>query len=182
LAVLGAAVGALLGVVLLRLFPGDSSFWLQLLIVLGLAVAGFFAAAFARGIIDVVILVIGALAGAEIVLALLDLLRLDLGVLQWVLAVIGAVIGFMLIRRSRKSSRDWGMIILTGLIGALLVTRGLTQLFPSLQSTAIATLLVVVLAGGSMAYQGGILGRRKAGPATQVSASASGDNQPPPAN
>ena len=62
LAVLGAAVGALLGVVLLRLFPGTSDPLVHFGVVLGLALVGFFAAAFARGIIDVVILVLGALA------------------------------------------------------------------------------------------------------------------------
>jgi hypothetical protein len=39
--------------------------------------------------------------------------------------------------------------------------RGLTMLLPSLQD-AISTLIVIVLAGGSIAYQGGFLGGRKA--------------------
>ncbi len=123
LAVLGAAVGGLLGVVLLRLFPGSSDLLIQIGIVIALALAGFFAAAFARGIIDVVILVLGALAGAAIVLGLLDLFGIDLGLMNWLLAVVGGVVGLMLIRRSRRRSRDWGMVILAGLIGGLLVTR-----------------------------------------------------------
>lgn len=181
LSVLGAAVGALLGVVLLRLFDLESNVWVQMLMVLGLALAGFFAAAFARGIIDVVILVLGALGGAAIVLAFLDLFSIDLGLVDWLLAVIGGVVGLMLIRRARRSTKDWGMIILAGLIGALLVTRGLTQLFPSLQDTLIATLLILVLAGGSMAYHGGILSARKASKAqsTATGSPSSGDNPPP---
>jgi len=160
LAVLGAAVGALLGVVLLRLFPGSSDPLIQIGIVIALALAGFFAAAFARGIIDVVILVLGALAGAAIVLGLLDLFGIDLGLMNWLLAVVGGVVGLMLIRRSRRSSRDWGMVILAGLIGGLLVTRGLTILLPSLQGV-IGTLIFLVLTGASIAYQGGVLGKRE---------------------
>ena len=160
LSVLGAAVGGLLGVVLLRLIPGSGDLLIQFGVVLALALAGFFAAAFARGIIDVVILVLGALAGAAIVLGFLDLFGIELGLMNWLLAVVGGVVGLMLIRRSRRSSRDWGMIILAGLIGALLVTRGLVILLPSLQGV-IGTLIVLVLAGGSIAYQGGILRKRE---------------------
>jgi hypothetical protein len=47
-----------------------------------------------------------------------------------------SLIGFILDRRFK----DWAMIILAGLIGGL---------------------LVIVLAGGSIAYQGGFFGRRK---------------------
>ena len=64
LAVLGAAVGALLGVVLVYLLPGSSDLLLQLIVVILLAVLGFFAVGFAKGIIDIVLLVIGALATA----------------------------------------------------------------------------------------------------------------------
>lgn len=173
LAILGAAVGALLGFVLLRLFPEGSEFWVQFAVVLGLTLLGFFAAAFARGIIDVVILVLGALAGAAIVLSFLDLFTIDQGLVNWLLALAGGVIGLMLIRRSRRSSRDWGMIILSALLGALLVARGLTLLIPSLQGGVIATLIIVVLAGGSMAYQGGMFeGRKAAAPAPAPAAPA----------
>lgn len=157
---MGAAVGGLLGVVLLRLIPGSSDLLIQFGVVIALALAGFFAAAFARGIIDVVIMVLGALAGAGIVLGLLDLFGIDLGLVNWLLAVVGGVVGLMLIRSSRRRSRDWGMIILAGLIGALLVTRGLVILLPSLQGI-IRTLIVLVLAGASIAYQGGYLGKGK---------------------
>ena len=159
LAVLGAAVGALLGIGLLTLFPGDSGPWITLGIPIGLAVLGFFAAGFAKGVIEVVILVLGALAGAAIVLGFLNLFRIDLGMMNWLLAVVGGVAGLMLIRSSRKSSKDWGMIILAGLVGSLLVTRGLTVLIPSMQDTLISTIVVVVLAGGSIAYQGGLFNR-----------------------
>jgi hypothetical protein len=51
------------------------------------------------------------------------------------------------------------MIILAGLIGGLLVTRGLTSWLPFLQGAA-GSLLVLVLAGASILYQGGFLNRR----------------------
>lgn len=161
LSVLGASVGALLGVGLLRLFPGSADPWLQIAVVGGLAVLGFLFAGFARGIVDIVILVLSALAGAAIVLGVLDLFSLTSGALDWLLAIIGGVVAVVVIRRFRRGTKDWGLIILAGLVGALLVTRGLVLLLPSLQGL-ISTLVAVVLAGGSIAYQGGLLPQRGA--------------------
>ncbi len=71
LAVLGAAVGAILGVALLRIIPGTSSSpLLALFIPISLAVIGFFVAGFAKGIINIILIVIGALAGGAIMLNL----------------------------------------------------------------------------------------------------------------
>ena len=156
LAVLGAAVGALLGVVLLRLFPGSSDPLLALTIPILLAVIGFFVAGFAKGIVNIVLLVLGALAGAAIVLGFLDLFHINFGLLDWLLAILGGVVGMIMVRRFK----DWAMIILAGLIGGLLVTRGLTIWLPFL-SGALGTLFVLVLAGGSIAFQGGFFGKRK---------------------
>jgi hypothetical protein len=159
LAVLGAAVGALLGVGLLRLFPGESGPLLTLGIPIVLAVIGFFGAGFAKGIVDIVLLVIGALAGAAIVLGFLDLLQIDNGWLDWLLALVGGVVGLIMIRRFK----EWAMIVLAGLVGGLLVTRGLTVWLPFLEG-GLGTLLVIVLAAGGIAYQGGFLtGRKSAG-------------------
>lgn len=161
LAVLGAAVGALLGAILLRLFPGSSELWVQLLAVGGLAVVGFFVAGFAKGIIDIVILVLGALAGAAIAIGFMDLFSMGTDMLYWILAVAGGVIGAILIRRGRRGSKDWGMIILASLVGAMLVTRGLTIWLPSLQG-AIGTLILLALAAAGIAYQSGMLKKDKA--------------------
>jgi hypothetical protein len=155
LAVMGAAVGALLGVGLLALFPGESGPWITLGVPIALALAGFFFAGLASGFIDIVVLVLGVLAGAAITLGFLNLFNLELGLMNWLLAAVGGVAGFILIRRSRKGSQDWGVIILSGLVGALLVARGLTILIPSLDGT-IGTLIVLVLAGASIVYQGGM--------------------------
>jgi len=156
LAVLGAAVGALLGVSLLRLFPGESGPLLTLGIPIVLAVIGFVGAGFAKGIVDIVLLVIGALAGAAIVLGFLDLFRIDNGLLDWLLAIVGGVIGLIMVRRFK----EWAMIILAGLVGGLLVTRGLTVWLPFVEG-GLGTLLVLLLAGGGIVYQGGFLTGRK---------------------
>jgi hypothetical protein len=157
LAVLGAAVGALIGVVLMRFIPGSSDPFMMLLIPILLGVIGFLVAGFAKGIVDIVLLVLGALAGAAIVGGFLDLFNLSSGLLYLLLVVIGGVIGLILVRRFK----NWAMIILAGLIGGLLVTRGLTVWMPFLQG-ALGTLIVIVLAGGSIAYQGGLVGKTKA--------------------
>lgn len=178
LAVLGAAVGALLGVGLLRLFSVSGDPLLQIALVVLLAVLGFFLGGFAKGLVDIVILVLGALAGAAVVMGLLDLFNIGPGLLNWLLAVVGGVAGFILIRRSRKGSQDWGIIILAGLVGALLVARGLIILLPALQGV-VGTLIAIVLAGASIAYQGGYLAKRKA--ASQAPATTDNSSTPPAA-
>lgn len=160
LSILGAAVGGLVGVVVASLFP-DATTTTQLIIVIGMALAGFFAAAFARGVIEVVILVIGALGGAAFVLALLNLFNVNQGLLNWLLALVGGVVGLMLIRRSRRGSNDWGMVILADLVGALLILRGLVLLFDIQRNTAIYTLILVGLLVVGFIFQGGFLNRGK---------------------
>ncbi len=158
LAVMGAAVGALLGVGLLVLFPGDTGPWITFGLPIGLAILGFFMAGFAKGFIEVVVLVIGALAGAAIVLAFLNIFNIDLGFMNWLLAVVGGVIGLMAIRRSRKASKDWGLIILASLVGGLLITRGISVLIPSMQDS-INALIALALTAGGIVYQGGFLSK-----------------------
>jgi hypothetical protein len=169
LAVLGAAVGALLGVALLRLLDipmTDEMFYLRTLLIPGvLAVFGFFVAGFAKGIVNIVLLVLGALAGAVIVFGFFDLFNLS-GLLVWLLAVVGGVVGLIMVRRYH----DWALIILAGLIGGLLVTRGLSAWLDFLQG-AIGTLLVIVLAGGSILLQGGFLNKGKAPAGTSPASS-----------
>ena len=157
LAVLGAAVGALLGVALLRWIPGSSGPLIAFGVPIGLAVLGFFAAGFAKGIVNIVLIVLGALAGVAITLAVLDLFGINTGLFDWLLALVGGVIGIVVVMRFK----DWALIVLAGLIGGLLVTCGLADWLPFLAGAA-GTLLVLVLAGASIAYQGGLFGKRKA--------------------
>ena len=157
LAVLGGAVGALLGVGLLRLFPAPTDPILALLIPLLLGVIGFLAAGFAKGIVSIVLLVLGALGGAAVMQGFLDLFNTNSVLLDLLLVVIGGVIGLILVRRFK----EWAMIILAGLVGGLLVTRGLTVWLPFLQGV-IGTLIVLVLAAVGIAFQGGFTGKPKA--------------------
>ena len=154
LSVLGAAIGALLGLALLRLVPGTNTPLLALLIPILLAIIGFFVAGFAKGIVNIVLTVLAALAGAAIMLAFLDLFGTDTSLLDWLLAIVGAVIAVLLVGRFK----DWAMIILAGLVGGLLVTHGLTSWF-SLLEGALGSLLVLVLAVGSILYQGSRLNK-----------------------
>ena len=117
---------------------------------------GFFVAGFAKGIVNIVLIVLGALAGAAIMLGFLDLFGTATGLLDWILALIGGVIGVILVQRFK----DWAMkIILAGLVGGLLVTRGLTTCCPSCKVQP-GLCSLIVLAGASIVYQGGFLNRR----------------------
>src|SRR3954468_3561485 len=114
LAVLGGAVGALAGVIVLNIFNiSTEDLGLMLLIVGGLAVAGFLFAGAASGFVSIVLMVLGAVGGAAIARGFLDLFNADQGALSWIIVLLGGVIGFVLIRRFK----DWGMAILAGLIG-----------------------------------------------------------------
>lgn len=179
LSVLGAAVGALLGLGILAVFPGLSDPLLKLAIPIILAVIGFVFAGAAKGIVQIVLLVLGALAGAAIVEGFLNLFRTNAGLIGLLLVVVGGIIGVVLVR----SFKDASMTILAGLVGGLLVTRGLSIWLPFVQG-ALATLLVIVLAGGGIAYQGGFFAKPKpVASAPTVPAAGSPtekDNQPPP--
>lgn len=160
LAVMGAAVGAMLGVALLQLLNIPLTDVLLTLLIPGLlAVIGFFVAGFAKGIVNIVLLVLGALAGAVIVLGFFNLFNFGSTLLVWLLAVVGGVVGLVMVRRYH----DWAMLIFSGVVGGLLITRGLTAWLSFLQG-AIGTLLVIVLAGGSIVLQGGFLNKGKAAP------------------
>jgi predicted MFS family arabinose efflux permease len=95
------------------------------------------------------------LAGGAIVLSLLDVFGVDAGFMGWILALVGAIIGAILVSRFK----DWAIIILAAIVGALLVVRGTQMLLPSIQG-AIASLIGLVLAGGAIAYHGGLLGKK----------------------
>jgi hypothetical protein len=155
LALFGAAVGALLGLAIVRFLPGAQAGFLWMLVPIGLAIFFAFGGAFIKGIISLVTLVFGALAGGAIVLSLLDVFGVDAGFMGWILALVGAIIGAILVSRFK----DWAIIILAAIVGALLVVRGTQMLLPSIQG-AIASLIGLVLAGGAIAYHGGLLGKK----------------------
>jgi hypothetical protein len=151
----GAGVGAVVGLALLRFLPGAQDGWLAFLVVFGLAILFAVGSGIAKGFIGLITLALGALAGGAIVLLVLDLFGLDWGLVNWLLALVGAVIGAGVMSRFK----DWAIIILAAIVGALLCTRGLQLLIPSLDGF-IASLITVVLAGASVAYQGGLLTKK----------------------
>jgi hypothetical protein len=159
LALIGAGVGALLGIGILRFLPGgqDSLWWW--IIPVGLAALFMIGAVIFKGFIRLVTLAIGAVAGSAIILAALDLLGLNFGLIDWILALVGAVIGVIIIQRYK----EWAFIAMAALVGALLTVRGLQMLVPLMQGL-FETLITLVLAGVSFAYHGGFFKRHK--PAT----------------
>ena len=156
LTLFGAGVGALLGLAILRILPGAQESLLWLIVPIGLAILFALGAGLAKGLIGLVTLALGALAGGAIVLAVLDLFGLDFGLMNWLLALVGAVIGAGFLSRFK----EWTIIVLAAVVGALLTVRGLQMLIPFVQGS-IATLIGVLLAGGGIAYHAGWLGGGK---------------------
>ncbi len=156
LVILGAGVGALLGIAILRILPGSQESWLWLILPVGLAIFFALGSGIAKGLISLISLALGALAGGAIVLAVLDLFGLDMGLVNWVLALIGAVIGAAIMNRFK----DWGILILAAFVGALLSVRGLQMLVPAVQGW-LASLIGLVLFGGALAYHAGLFNKKK---------------------
>ena len=157
LALFAAGVGALLGIGLLRLLHGAEEGWLWYLIPVGLAILFALGAGIAKGLLSLFTLTLGALAGGAIVLAVLDLFGLDWGLMNWILALVGAVVGAGLASRFK----EWVIIVLAAIVGALLTVRGLQMPIPFVQGF-LATLVGLVLAGGAITYHGGLFKGSKA--------------------
>ncbi len=153
----GAGVGAVVGLAILRFLPGAQDNWFGFLVVIGLAILFAIGSGIAKGLIGLITLALGALAGGAIVLLVLDMFGLDWGLVNWVLALVGAVVGAGVMSRFK----DWAIIILAAVVGALLFVDGLTMLIPSLTGF-IASLITLVLVVASVVYQGGLLGKGKA--------------------
>jgi hypothetical protein len=148
----GAGVGAVVGLAILHFLPGAQDNWFGLIVVVGLAVLFAIGSGIAKGFIGLISLALGALAGGAIVLVVLDIFNLDWGLVNWLLALVGAVIGAGVMSRFK----DWAIIILAALVGALLCSRGLQLLIPSLDGL-ILSLITIVLVGASIAYQGRLI-------------------------
>jgi hypothetical protein len=138
---LAAGVGALLGVGLLSLVPGQQEGVIGLLLVFGLAIVGGLLGIFVKGLSHLVVTIIGFVAGGAITLGILDGLGLSLGLLGFILALIGAVIGLVLANRFF----DWAIVILAALTGALLVARGF-QLLTGQFTGSVGTIIWIALA------------------------------------
>lgn len=145
---LAAGAGALLGAGLLLRLPGLGGSFVGWLVVAGLAlvlgVLGFIFRRFER----IVALVIGFIAGGGIALGFLDALGINLGVWDWILALVVAVIAGVLFMRYR----EWGLIVLASLVGSLLIVRGLTiWILPGLAG-AFGTIVALALTALGIYY------------------------------
>jgi hypothetical protein len=157
LVVLGAGVGALLGFVILALLPGEQGVFLWLALPIGLAILFALGSGLAKGFIAIITWALGALAGAAIVLGVLSMFNINPGlVVSLILAVVGAVAGIGL----AMAFKDWAVIILAALVGALLMVNGLERLLPFFTGV-FASVSGLVLAGVSIAYQGGTFGGKR---------------------
>lgn len=145
---MGAGAGALLGIGLLRFFPGLADGLAGFILVAGLAallgVLGFIGKAFAK----MTALVIGFIAGGGIVMGLLDVFGASLGFMDWIIALIGGGVGAVLFWRYF----DWGLIILASLVGSVLVVRGAVAALLPAFSGPVGGLLILVLTGLGIYY------------------------------
>ena len=139
--VLTAGIGALLGVGFFNLIPGQQNGILALLVVFGLAIAGGLAGFIVKSLGKLLGMGIGFLAGGAITLGVLGVLGIDLGLFQYLLALVGGLASLVLVNRLF----DWAIVILACLTGALLVTRGL-ELLTGEFSGVIGTMIWIVLA------------------------------------
>lgn len=137
---LTAGIGALFGVGFFNFLPGQQDGILALLVVFGLSIAGGITGFFIKSLGKLVGMGIGFLAGGAITLGMLDILGVNMGITQFLLALVGAVIGLVLVNRFF----DWAILLLAAMIGALLVTNGL-ELFTGLFSGVIGTLIWIAL-------------------------------------
>lgn len=144
---LGAAVGALLGIGLVKLFNMQLDSSLTVILVVGLAVVFGFLLFIRREFAGFAVMAVGFFAGGAIVFGLLDALGQGLGFVTWILALIGGAIGAVVADRFRT----WALAILAALVGALLIVRGVQIIIPA--TGAFALLLGVVVAAGGIYYR-----------------------------
>lgn len=144
-----AAAGFLIGLSVANLLFSSAGMLTALLIAAPLAVLGVILITIAKGGVQLVVRIIGAVAGAAITLWLLKSLGVNLGAVDWLLAILGAVVGFGLMARFFTL----GIILLTSLLGASLIVSGVGE-FIQLGS-GVGTLLTIALAVIGFLYQRG---------------------------
>jgi hypothetical protein len=137
---LGAGAGALLGFAVLTWFPSLNTGWLAFFIVGGLAVLfgvlGFIGKAFTK----IIAMVVGFIGGGALAVVFMDMLGLDLGFVTWLVALMGGLVGALLLSRFI----NWGLIIFASLLGSMLIVRGAMGFLDVLTGT-IGSIVVVVL-------------------------------------
>lgn len=142
------AVGFVIGMALASmLVPGDNEI-LKLVIAL---VAGILGAVLARAAQGFAIALSGFIVGGYIVSAISEMLKLNLGALDWLLIVAGGILGAILL----AILFEWALIILSSFLGAIF----LVQIPDFSRSLEIAGVIILFVFG--FAIQAGVRHRER---------------------
>ena len=131
-----AAAGFVVGLNLATRFLAGRPDWLVILIALAAGLVGALLAVFVQ---QLAVGVAGFVIGGFIAVSLLDAFNLSAGRLTWLVYLVAAVIGAILV----LALFDWALIVLSSLAGAMLMVNALS-LPPALQ---VLTFLGLVVAG-----------------------------------
>ena len=116
-----AGVGFAVGMFITPLVAPDAPRGVSLVVAVALAVLG---AVLAITMQKIAIGLVGFIAGGLIALWLLTALALDLGAVQWLIFIVGGIAGALLL----ATLFEWGLILLSSLVGANLLLSGVSAL------------------------------------------------------
>ncbi len=143
-----AAVGFVTGLELATRFLQNSTELTKILVGLGAGIVGALLAIFLERL---AIAVVGFIGGGFILTRLLDLLNVHIGVADWIIYVVGGIIGIVLI----FFILDWMLIILSSLAGASMITEAFNL------HALIGILVFVILLAAGIAIQSYTLRRER---------------------
>lgn len=131
-----AGVGFVIGLSLAPILLPNQSEGVVLVGALVFALLGAMLAQFAQ---KAAVSIVGFLGGGWLALGLLRTLAGDPGSLQWVAFIVGGIIGIVLL----SALFEWGLVLLSALVGANLLVDALTRLLPSFDGPVFVIFLVL---------------------------------------
>jgi len=135
-----AGVGCVIGLSFVpRLLPNQP----EGVIVAGAVVLGVLGALLAQFAQKAAIGVVGFFGGGWLALALLSFLVGGAGIPQWIVFIVGGIIGVILL----STLFEWGLVLLSALIGANLLATALMRLLPAVDVPVFVIFLVLFGAG-----------------------------------
>lgn len=142
-----AALGFETGVLITTrwLHPGS-----ELLVLVIAVVAGILGALLALFIENIVVSLAGFLAGGYLLVTVLDLLRFNPGRFEWVVYIIGGIVGAAL----AIVVLDWALILLSSLSGAVIVSRAILPVGQQIELIVVTGLFIVGVAIQFAIWQG----------------------------
>jgi len=146
------AVGFAVGLSLATQYLADQPNWAVL--VIGLA-AGIIGAVLAYFLQRLAVGVAGFLAGGVILIGFLRLLGLDVDSIQWLLFVVGGIIGALLV----MALFDWALILLSALTGATLIVETLREAYDLTLLISLGIFVILFIIGTSI--QANMMRRRR---------------------